>query len=60
MAASLGVSCNRGSWKGAGIQRGPEHGRRGIIIVRSRYHVTTTEDTAERNKLTVSSSELWK
>jgi hypothetical protein len=37
-------------WKGAAVQRGLEHGSRGIAIVRNRYRVTTSEDTACWNK----------
>jgi hypothetical protein len=33
VAANLGGSCNRGSWKGAAIQRGLEPGNRGVAIV---------------------------
>jgi hypothetical protein len=33
MAASLGVSYSRGSWKGGANQRGLEPGSRGIAIV---------------------------
>jgi hypothetical protein len=46
IASSLGVSRNIGSWKGAAIQRGFEHGSRGIAIVRSRYQEMFSEDTA--------------
>jgi hypothetical protein len=34
-------------WNEATIQTGPEHGSRGIAIVRSRYEATTSEDTAD-------------
>jgi hypothetical protein len=44
MAISLGVSCNRGSCKGAAVQSGLEPGSRGIAIVISRYRATTSED----------------
>jgi hypothetical protein len=36
----------RGSWKGAAVQRRLEPGSRGLTIVRSRYQVNTSEDTA--------------
>jgi hypothetical protein len=32
-------------WKGATVQRGLDHGSRGIAIVRSRYQETSSEDT---------------
>jgi hypothetical protein len=34
-----------GTWKGAAVQTGLEHGSRGIPIVRSRYQETSNEDT---------------
>jgi hypothetical protein len=40
------VGCNRGSWKGAAVQRGLEPGSRGLAVIRSRYQATTSEDTA--------------
>jgi hypothetical protein len=40
------VSCKRGSWKGAAVQRGLESGIRGLGIVRNRYQETSSEDTA--------------
>jgi hypothetical protein len=40
----------RGSWKGAAIQRGLEHRRRGVSIFGT---VTTSEDTASWKKLNV-------
>jgi hypothetical protein len=36
----------RDSWKGAAVQRGLEHGCRGMASVKSRYQSTTSEDTA--------------
>jgi hypothetical protein len=33
------------SWKGAAIERGLESRSRGIVIVRSCYQTTTSEDT---------------
>jgi hypothetical protein len=32
------------SWKGAAVQRGLEHRRTGIAILRSRYQETSSED----------------
>jgi hypothetical protein len=40
-----------GSWKGATIWRGLEHGSRGISIVRSRYQATTSKVSAGWNNL---------
>jgi hypothetical protein len=53
------VSCKkRRSWKGATIQRGLESGSRGLATVRSRYHTTTSEDTAGWKRLDVCSGDL--
>jgi hypothetical protein len=40
------VSSSRGSWKEAVVQRGLEHGSRGIATVSSRYQETFSEATA--------------
>jgi hypothetical protein len=40
------VNCNRGSRKGAAVQRGLQHGSIGIAIVRSRYKEKPSEYTA--------------
>jgi hypothetical protein len=45
------------SW-GSAVQRGLEHGRRGIAIVRSRYQETSSEDTASWKKLSICCSDL--
>jgi hypothetical protein len=50
MAPSLGVSCNRRSWKGAAFQRRFEPESRGIAIVRSRCQATTSENTVGRKE----------
>jgi hypothetical protein len=47
------VSCNRGSWKGAAIQKGLGSGIRGVAFVRSRYEATTGEDTAGWKRFTL-------
>jgi hypothetical protein len=47
----------RGSWKGAAVQRGLEHGRR-TDIVRSRYHEKSSDDTASWRRLSVCCIEL--
>jgi hypothetical protein len=52
------VSCKRGTWKEAAIQRGLEPGSRGRAIVRSSYQATTSEETAGWKKLSVCSSDL--
>jgi hypothetical protein len=41
------------SWKEAAVQRGLEHGRRGITTVRSRYQETSTENTTGWKTLNV-------
>jgi hypothetical protein len=48
MVAILRVSRNRGSWKGATIQRGSEHWSTGIAIVRNHYQATTIEAILHR------------
>jgi hypothetical protein len=53
MAASLGVSCDRGSWRGTAVQRGLEPGSIGLVIVRSRYQGSTSADTAGWKRLSV-------
>jgi hypothetical protein len=40
------IEAGMGSWKGAAVHGGLEHGSRGIAIVRSRYQETYSEDTA--------------
>jgi hypothetical protein len=47
------IEARRGSWKGVTVQRGLEHGRRGITIVINSYQETSSEDTAGRGRLSV-------
>jgi hypothetical protein len=42
-----------GSWKGAAVQRGLEHGSRGITVVRSRHQETSSKDTASWKRLSL-------
>jgi hypothetical protein len=52
----------RESWKGyrkgAVIQRGLEHGSRGIAVVRNRYQGTSSEDTAGWKRFSMCCSDL--
>jgi hypothetical protein len=58
VSSVLGSVRKRDSLKGAAIQRGLEHGSRGIAIVRSRYQATASEDTAGWKRLSRCSSDV--
>jgi hypothetical protein len=53
------VSCNKGSWKGAAVQRGLEHGSKRIFIVRSRFQETSSEDAVDVT-YSVAICKMWK
>jgi hypothetical protein len=53
----LSVVRRADSCKGAAVQRGLEHGRRRIAIVRSCYYEMSSEDTAGWNRLNVCCSD---
>lgn len=52
------IEARKDSWEGAGVQRRTEHGSRGMAITRSHYQITTIEDTAGWERLSVCASYL--
>jgi hypothetical protein len=46
------IEARKLSLKGSAVQRGLQPGSRGIAIVRSRYHTTTSEDCGMENTCT--------
>jgi hypothetical protein len=46
------------SWNGVAVQKGIESGSRGLVIVKSRYQETTSEDPAGWKRLSVCASDL--